>query len=604
MPHDYCSDRPIQGRSLSHVARQIEIARREVPNCLLLDNGDFLQGNPLADYVAAAPRRRRPHPVITAFNTLGYDAATLGNHEFDYGLGFLQHSLKAARFPVVSANITTRLGTGPARDITLVQPYAILRRMMTDEEGRQHRLRIGVIGFAPPQIEIWDRDHLDGKIRMRDILSAARAWLPRMRAEGADVIIALAHSGIGPAHAEAGMENAATALAALPEIDAVIAGHSHLAFPGPAFAATDEIDPVRGRLSGKPAVMPGHSGSHVGLIDLHLTRTPAGPRRWSVRDSTASLVGGSAVPKAGKRGGLIPKLRQAIQQDHRGALAWSRSLIGIAAVPLSTYFATTAPSAALQLIAEAKAEYARKALAGTAWAQFPLLASAAPFRAGGRAGPENYTSIPAGGFLVRHLSDLYAYPNKLVVLAMTGAHVADWLEQSAALFHVVRPGDADAPLHNAAIPSFTFDVIPGLTYAIDLTRPPRFSAEGHLLNPASRRVVGLALDGRPLDPDRPVLLVTNNHRASRAIAESNATGLQVALSAGMPTRAALTDHIRKHSRVGTPALQNWRFLPMPGTTVRVATGPGAAAHLDDIAGYRPVDLGRDNDGFQNYRLHL
>ena len=186
LPYDYCTNRPRAGQGLISIARQIAAARTEVPNSLLFDNGDFLQGNPLADY-AATSRRRRDHPVMTAFNALGYDAATIGNHEFDYGLKFLSTTLSQARFPVVSANIVTSLGKRPLRDRTLLPPFALLRRTFLDTTGQPHSLRIGVIGFAPPQIELWDRNHLEGRVRMRDIILAAKDWLPRLRSKAAAV---------------------------------------------------------------------------------------------------------------------------------------------------------------------------------------------------------------------------------------------------------------------------------------------------------------------------------------------------------------------------------------------------------------------------------
>lgn len=599
LPYDYCTNRPVSGRCLSDISGQIAMARAQVPNSLLFDNGDFLQGTPLADYVAAAPRRRRAHPVITAFNTLGYDAVTLGNHEFNYGLPFLQTALSQARFPVVSANITTKLGKSPLRDQTFVPPFAILTRSVIDHDGRRHKLRVGVIGFAPPQIEVWDRDHLHGKIRMRDIIASAKAWLPRLRTRGADVIVALAHSGIGPLDPEDGMENAATALAALPEIDAVIAGHCHLAFPGPEIPGRPGVDPVRGLLAGKPAVMPGHSGSHVGVIDLRLTRAKHGKRRWLVTMAEARL---GVRPTATLP--VLPPLRQAIEQDHRAALAWSRRIVGQSCVNLGTYFATTAPNAAIELIAAAKADYARTALAGTQWADLPLLAAAAPFRAGGRGGTTNFTDIPAGPVRMRNLSDLYIFPNTLVTLALTGAHVTDWLEQSAALFRQITPGETDAPLHDTAVPSFTFDVIPGLTYAVDLSQPARFNPEGRLINPQANRIIGLSLGGRLLDPEERLLLVTNNHRASRATSDQAASAPKVVLADGTRSQTALADYVRRKGGVGAPPQRNWHFLPMPGTTLRIATGIGAKAYLPDIAAYRPQLIDHDPDGFLHYRLHL
>jgi len=601
--YDYRTNRTATGFGLFRVARQIAAARGEVANALLFDNGDFLQGNSLADYAATSRRRGRPHPIISAFNALRYDAITLGNHEFNYGLPFLRSALANAMFPVVSANIATRLGKSPARDTTLVPAFTVLTRTVTDTEGRPHRLRIGVIGFAPPGIEVWDRDHLAGQVRVRDILASARAWLPRLKARGVDLIVALAHSGIGPVDAADGSENAATALAALPEIDAVIAGHTHLAFPGADIAARPGIDPLRGTLCGKPAVMPGHSGSHIGLIDLTLTPGALIPgrgvqRRWTVRAASARLE--SATSRTTRAGG---DLGRALAPDHRAALAWSRRVIGETAVPLHTHFATLAPSAAMSLIAEAKASYVRTTLAGTEWAGLPLLAAVAPFRAGGRGGALNFTDIPAGPLRMRSISDLYMFPNKLVTLLLTGAEVADWLEQSAALFRRIAPGATDAPLHDSAVPGFSFETIVGLSFAIDLSQPARFDAQGSLIDATAHRIVGLAHGDHQVRPDDRFLLVTNSHSASRAAARA-ANPPRVVLADSAPAQTILCSHIRSAGRVGTLPERGWHFLPMPGTTVTIAAGQGADAHRADIARYQPERLASCAQGFSHYRLHL
>ena len=598
MPYDYRADRPNANLGLGAIALQIAEARGEARNCLLFDNGDFLQGNPLADY-AATTRRRRAHPVITAFNTLGYDAATLGNHEFDYGLRFLSGVLADASFPVVSANVATRLGKSASRDETLVPPFAILRRQIIDHDGHAHLLRIGVIGFAPPQIAEWDRNTPEGSIQTRDILAAARAWLPRLRACGADIIVALAHSGIGETDPEEGSENAATALAALPEIDALVAGHSHRVFPGTDFPASPAIDPVRGRLAGKPAVMPGHSANHVGIIDLQIERFTCGPRRWRVVDASARIGQRSA-----DRALSTPALHQALAPDHRATLAWSRRQLGETAVALHSHFATIAPSAALSLIAEAKIDHIRAALAGTRWAGLPLLSSASPFRAGGRGGPENFTEVPAGPLRMRNLSDLYPFPNTLVTLLLTGAEVADWLERATAVFHQIAPGSVDAPLRDDAVPSFVFETIPQLSYAIDLSQPPRFDGQGSLVNPEARRITGLCHGGHPLAATDRFLLVTNNHRAGRARLQDPAARQKVVFTDGARVQSVFSAHVQRKGIVGAPPERNWHFLPMPGTMATFPVGPGAAPYLADIASYRPEPLARDEEGFTHYRLHL
>jgi 2',3'-cyclic-nucleotide 2'-phosphodiesterase / 3'-nucleotidase len=598
MPYDYCANRPDLNLGLGAVSQQIAMARGEVQNCLLFDNGDFLQGSPIADYAAAA-RRRRAHPVITAFNTLGYDAITLGNHEFDYGLRFLSQVLGDARFPVVSANVATRLGKSPARDETLVPPFTILRRQIVDHNGQAHLIRVGVIGFAPPQIEEWDRDTPDGRVRTRDILAAARAWLPRLRARGADIIVALAHSGIGALDPEEGSENAATALAALPEIDAVVAGHSHQVFPGPDFPASAAVDPVAGTLAGKPAVMPGHSASHVGIIDLRLERCTIGPRRWKVVGAATRIGHRSSDPAP-----ATPALHQALAPDHRAALAWSRRQLGETPVPLHTHFATIAPSAALGLIAEAKADHVRRALVGTTWADLPILSSATPFRAGGRGGPLNYTDVPAGPLRMRNLSDLYPFPNTIVTLMLTGAELADWLERATTIFRQITPGASDALLLDADIPAFLFETIPQLSYAIDLSQPARFDAQGRLARPAARRITGLAYQGRPVRAEDEFLLVTNSHRVGRARLQNPEADLQIVFTDGARVQSVIAAHVQRQSVPAAPTNRNWHFLPLPGTTVTFAAGAGSEACHDDIAAFRPQRLGKCPSGFTHYRLHL
>lgn len=598
MPYDYCANRPDLNLGLGAVSQQIAEARGEAQNCLLFDNGDFLQGSPIADYAATA-RRKRAHPVITAFNTLGYDAITLGNHEFDYGVRFLSQVLTDAQFPVVSANVATRLGKSPARDETLVPPFTILRRQIIDHEGHAHLIRVGVIGFAPPQIQEWDRDTPDGRVHTRDILAAARAWLPRLRARGADIIVALAHTGIGALDPETGSENAATALAALPEIDAVVAGHSHQVFPGPDFLASAAVDPVAGRLAGKPAVMPGHSASHVGIIDLDLERCSTGQRRWRVVGASTRIGRRSTYPAP-----ATPALHQALAPDHRAALAWSRRQLGETPTALHTQFATIAPSAALDLIAEAKAAHVRDALVGTGWESLPILSSATPFRAGGRGGPLNYTDIPAGPLRMRNLSDLYPFPNTIVTVMLTGAELAIWLERATTIFRQIAPGSTDVPLLAPEVPAFLFETIPQLSYAIDLSQPARFDAQGRLVNPESRRIVGLCHGDRPVRAEDEYLLVANSHRAGRVRLQDPEADPQVVFTDGARVQSVIAAHIQRKGLVGQSPRRNWHFLPMPGTTVTFAAGDGAAAYLDDITAFRPVQLARDDAGFTHYRLHL
>jgi 2',3'-cyclic-nucleotide 2'-phosphodiesterase/3'-nucleotidase len=273
-------------------------------------------------------------------------------------------------------------------------------------------------------------------------------------------------------------------------------------------------------------------------------------------------------------------------------------------VPLHSHFATVAPAAALDLIAEAKAAHVKGALAETAWAGLPILSSASPFRGGGRSGPANFTDIPAGPLRMRHLSDLYPFPNTIVTLLLTGSEVTDWLERSAAVFRQITPGSTDAPLLDADVPSFVFETIPQLSYAIDLSQPARFDGQGRLVQPDARRITGLRFGEKPVHAWDEFLLVTNSHRAGRARLQDPSADPQVVFTDGARVQSIIARQVQRMGHVGTAPVRNWHFLPMPGTSVSIATGDGAAPHLNDIASFRPQQLGRDAEGFTHYRLHL
>jgi hypothetical protein len=245
LSYDYAAHRPLFGQGLAQTASLISAARAEVPDAFLFDNGDFLQGSALAD-LAARARRTKPHPVIQALNALRYDAVTLGNHEFNFGLDVLQRAIADAQFPVVSANVLRRRADHPLGDDTLAPPYALVDRQLTGPDGRRHRLRLGVLGLTPPEILRWDREHLGNRLHTRPMVEAARAWVPEMRRAGADLVLCLAHTGIGHPGGGVDAEGQATEIAEIDGIDLLIAGHSHLVFPFRGLHPDPRVNPAEG----------------------------------------------------------------------------------------------------------------------------------------------------------------------------------------------------------------------------------------------------------------------------------------------------------------------------------------------------------------------
>lgn len=225
LSYDYYQDKPTDQYGLARTITLIKAARAEVNNSVLFDNGDLLQGNPLGDYVAKVKPLKvgEVHPAYRVMNQLGYDAANIGNHEFNYGLDYLRRSLEGAAFPYVNANIyladKAKESANPTHAFT---PYVLLDRKLVDAAGTTHMLKIGVIGFAPPQILMWDKSHLEGKVVVRDVVETARKYVPLMRAQGAQIVVAIPHAGFEKGPVAQFGENTVAPLAEVPGVDAIL----------------------------------------------------------------------------------------------------------------------------------------------------------------------------------------------------------------------------------------------------------------------------------------------------------------------------------------------------------------------------------------------
>ena len=605
-PYDYYSDKPRDTVGLSRTASIINEIRAEATNSLLVDNGDFLQGNPMGDYIAyeRGMKEGDMHPIVTAMNTVGFDAATIGNHEFNYGLDFLMKSMAGAEFPVVLANIAKSEGASPREDETLFKPYAILDREVTDGAGAAHPIKVGVIGFTPPQVMNWDRRHLEGNVTARDIVETAKAYVPEMKEQGCDVIIALSHSGIGSADHSDGMENASVPLAEVAGIDALVTGHSHLVFPSPTYADFAGVDAEKGLIHGKPAVMGGFWGSHLGLIDLLLERDGTAWRVVSAQTEARPISKRNEDRSITALVEDAQEVLDATRQDHEETLAYVRRAVGQTEAPLHSYFALVADDPSVQIVSIAQKWYVEQMLAGTEYAGLPLLSAAAPFKAGGRGGPEYYTDVAPGAVAIKNVADLYLYPNTVRAVKVNGAQLKDWLERSAGMFNQVAAGAQDAALLNPAFPSYNFDVIDGVTYQIDLSQPSKYGPKGELENEGANRIVELMFNGAPVTPEMEFVIATNNYRASGGGAFPGAMGDTIIFEAPDTNRDVIVRYIVEQGTINPTADANWTFKPLGDTTVLFETGPRARDHIGDVKAVEIEDAGEGADGFAAFRIKL
>jgi 2',3'-cyclic-nucleotide 2'-phosphodiesterase / 3'-nucleotidase len=578
------------------VASLIRAARAEKQNVLLFDNGDFLQGNPLADYVAEKerPKDGLPHPIVGIMNSLGYDAVGLGNHEFNYGLPFLEASLAGANFPFVCANV---IRTGGAE---FLPPHKVLTRTVKDEAGKDYTLRIGVIGFVPPQIMTWDKAHLAGKVETSDIIIAAKRFVPELRAQ-CDILVALCHSGIRVGEWVEGGENSALHLAAVPGIDVIFTGHSHRVFPGKDYAGLEGVDAVNGRLLGVPAVMPGFWGSHLGVVDFTLRRDG---NRWAVEKADVEArpiyrrSQNKVEPLAERDGAVVA----AIAAAHRSTVTWVEQPVGAVDAPVHSYFVWAGFDPASALVNAAQTWYARPLLAATPYASLPLLSSVAPFRAGYT--PDSFVDIARGPAAMREAADLYLYSNNTVVaVKVTGAEVLEWLEFGARAFNTIDPAQPGPhPLLDKRFPSYNFDIISGITYGIDISKPPRYDGKGPA-NTGVRRIVDLRYNGVPIDPNQDFVVITNNYRADGGGNFPGLSAAKIVLRAPDSNRDAVLSYFRSRPTVEVPKAFPWHFAPLARPTqVYFDSGVAAPKLMNDVPGLKVAGTG--DPGYVRVELTL
>ncbi|WP_405013837.1 bifunctional metallophosphatase/5'-nucleotidase [Kitasatospora sp. NBC_01539] len=466
---------------LAKISTLVEQVRAEkgCHRTLLIDSGDTIQGTQLSYYYARVEpiTAKRPprHPMAAAMNAIGYDAAALGNHEFNYGIPLLRAYEEQLDFPLLGANALFAKNEKPAFDPFVVKTLHL---------GHGRPLRVGILGLTNPGIAIWDKANVSGQMVFPGIVEAARKYVPRMRAAGADVVVVSSHSGVDGATSYGDQlpwgENVSRQLAeTVPGIDAVLVGHAHKEIPQQLVVNTE---------TGKTVVLsePLCYGQRLTCFDFEVEYAHGA---WQVTSVAARVLNANTVPED-------PKIVKLIAGQHQKVVAYVNQTIGTCKAELSIAEAPFKDVPIIDLIGRVQADTVRTALASTEYAALPVLAQAAPF---------NRTAlIPAGDVRLRDAAGLYIYENTLEARILTGAQIKDYLEFSARYFAQLAPGaPVDlATLTNAqSTPDYNFDSVYGVSYDIDIAQP------------AGSRITGLSYAGAPVDPAAQFVLAVNNYRA-------------------------------------------------------------------------------------------
>lgn len=501
-PYDYFRARP-GDIGLSRVATLVREVRTEGNPVLLLDAGDTIQGSPLG-YYHHRKHPGPPDPMMLAMDHLGFDAMTVGNHEFNFGLAAIEASRGDASFPWLGANVVKEDGT------PFFEPYFV-----KEVEG----VRIGILGLITPNVPNWESPENYAGLSFLDTVETARRYVPLLRQEErVDAVVVVTHQGLerdlltGLSN-QTEYENQAYRLTRdVPGIDVVLLGHTH-----------QKIEPQE--VNGVVVCEPGRWGEALCRIDLDFQRGPSGE-----------------VQLGGWQGALLPtagvepdrELLDLARPYHERTMAYINSVIGEAEAPIGAEGARFRDTPMMDLLQQVMLEASGAELS---------MAALLPYR---------YEGISAGPITVQELFSFYIYDNTLVTIEVSGRQIKEALEHSARYYQTGRVDPETGRLviePNPKVFSYNFDMLAGAHYRIDPTRP------------VGERIRELSYQGRAMDPDETFLLVTTNYRVAggggyRMLKES-----KVVWRSSEEVRNLLIEHISEEGTIQPSCDYNWYVAP-------------------------------------------
>lgn len=471
---------------------------------MLFDSGDLLQGNPLG-MVYARLHGDQPNPIIRAMNLLDYDAAAIGNHEFNYGLAHLDRARTLARFPFVSANIF-RAGTQQHA----FTPYVLLP--VPTPAG--DTLHVGVTGNTPPGVHLWDRDNVTGILEFRDVVTSVSRAVASLKAEGADIVVVLSHGGLeGTSYdtVTTGLpaENAAAELAKqVPEIDVIFLGHTH----------RELADTL---INGVMLTQAKNWASSLAVATVQARR--AGPGDWRVQSKRGEIV----RPRAGS---VDRAFLDSLRWEHERTVAHVNARIGEASDRMAAREARVRDTPVIDFINEVQRRAAGADLSSTAAFQIDA-------------------ALPQGDISVADVAALYPYDNTLKAIRISGAQLRAYLEKAAEYYRGYPA--PEGTVTNFDVPGYNFDIVSGVEYTLDLARP------------IGARVTSLTRDGVPVRDDQSFTLALNNYRQAGGGGYDMIAGAEVVYDRQEDIRELIIAEVQRRGVI-RPAdyfRESWRIVP-------------------------------------------
>jgi 2',3'-cyclic-nucleotide 2'-phosphodiesterase/3'-nucleotidase len=536
-PIDYFTDRPA-ARGLVKVASLIRQARVENPHLLVVDCGDTIQGSPLESVYQAYVRTGKlplditleaplaHDPMMLAMNEAGYDLMVAGNHEFNFGLKNLNRAREEAKFPWISANVVAAPGSGE-------RPFApyFLKTL--------GGVKVAVIGITTPAVPNWEKPENMGGYRFLPGVAAVKKALTEVRrAEHPDLILVAAHAGLdrdlkmGTLHrGQTPGENMVYQIAEeVPELDAIVFGHSHSELAGY-------------RVGNVLLAQPKNWAISAARLDFQMEKAPNG--HWKVTQKNSRLI-----PVTDATPDDIT-VRAIGTPYHEVAERYLNTAVAESAKSMDGTFGRVEDTALVDAIQSVQLYYSK--------ADVSLTALFNP-----------RVSVPQGKVTVRQIAALYVYDNELYAIEGNGRMLKEALENAARYFVSCQGARcATPPLTNPQVVPYNYDMAQGVEYEIDLRRP-----EGD-------RVRYLTWKGRALDPAQKLRIALNHYRAAGSAGYSMFTGAKVVWRSTTEIRDLMIEYYTEKKRLPVEPDHNWRILPEEAqhTLERQAAGEAKRVNL-------------------------
>lgn len=500
---DYYRDEGGLDNSMSRVATLVDSVRDHHPDALLLDAGDWLQGNSFAEYFATVDEDQSHYPLLEIADYMEYDAFVLGNHEFDYGISYLNRQIDQTETPIIGANVFYHDTEEPA-----YLPYIIR------EVGK---LKVAVLGLNTPGTAVWNRTRVEGRLDFRDGVEVASRFVPKLKEEkGADVVVVLAHSAFDgdDSYTEEGVpeENfGRSILEQVPDVDAFVLGHRHRTF--------EKI--TEGQHGGPVAVIEsGRWGSHLGIIELKVVDSGGDQPSEVIRAETRMY----STAHADEHQGVVGKVEDA----HHKVREYVNQPLATTPDMWSAGQAREKHTPIIELIHRVQLE--------KTGAQ---LSAAAAFNTNVEFGP--------GDIRLGDIAMLYPYENTLYKMELTGRQIRDFLEYTSRYY--LKPEDGELKT-NPQWPGFNYDMLSGVDYELDLRHEP------------GERIVRLEYQGEPVQDEDTFTVAINSYRAEGGGGFQMLAGGRVLEVIDTSVRDMIISYLKEKGEISVSEFdqENWNLI--------------------------------------------